>query len=242
MRFAAKIIFLVRDPDGFGPAISNSLLPSPGSSLTKSESILDLSLASYGVNDLRASVDVINFLDPQGLPQVSVILLPNFGPPIAACAVREVLSAIVSESHSGQLTIILPSIMKVLKINGEVMHLPSSELEIALYAAEIGATTDFTQALIAKATSISSSLQLNCEPLACLVHMIRVLGMPSVLLVASDGRSQNRRTADYELEALCKVGQFLADHMGLTFSKDGLHHKQVERPRAAQEPWRALYL
>lgn len=241
MKFASKIIFLVRDPDGFGPAIFNSLIPPADSNLTKSESTFELSLSNYGVNDQKASGDLINFVDPQGLPQVSIVLLPNYGPPIAACAVREVLSAIASENLSGQPTITLPFIMGVLKFNGEMMNLPSSKQEVALYAAKIGATTDFTSAVVAKVVTISSSLQLNCEPMACLVHMVRVLGMPTVLLIASNGQPQSRSTGNYELEALCKMGQFLGDHLGLGFSKDGLQYKQVEKPRAQQEPWRALY-
>ena len=43
-------------------------------------------------------------------------------------------------------------------------------------------------------------------------------------------------------QALCQVGQFMAGALGLRFSKDGLQHKEVERSRPAQEPWRSLYL
>lgn len=46
----------------------------------------------------------------------------------------------------------------------------------------------------------------------------------------------------FHFQALCRIGQFLADNTGLSFSKDRLQYKPVERPRVAQEPWRALYL
>jgi len=241
MKFAPKIVFLVRDPDGFGPAIFNALIANPNSNLTRSESSFELSLASYGITDQKASGDLINFVDTQGSPQVSILLLPNYEPPIAACAVREVLSSIVSENLSGQPTIILPFVMKTLKFNRELVKLSSSK-EVELYAAEIGSTTDFTQAMTAGLTTISSSLQLNCEPLACLLHMVRVLCVPTVLLIGSDGQSQNQSSTEYELEALSKLGQFMAGHLGVSFSKDGLQRKQVENSRRAQEPWRALYL
>ncbi|ONK79329.1 uncharacterized protein A4U43_C01F5260 [Asparagus officinalis] len=227
MKFAKKIIFLVRDNDGFGPAIALSLIPNPNSDLTKSESKFELSLTNYGITDQKASGDLINFVDSQGEPQVSILLLPNYEPPIAACAVREVLSSILSDNLSGQPTIVLPFVMKSLKFNQDI---------------EIEARTDFAQAMLSEVTKTSSPVQLNCEPSACLLHMVRVLRLPTVLLIASDGQSQNKRAIEYELEALCKIGQFLAGHLCLSFSKEGLQHKEAEKSTRAQEPWRALYL
>lgn len=136
--------------------------------------------------------------------QVSILLIPNFGPPIAACAVREVLSEIAHENVSEQPTIIVPFIMKDSKFNREAMNLSSFEQNVALFGAAIGATTDFTQAMIAKVATVSSTLQLNCEPLACLLHMVRVLGVPTVLLIASDSQNWNRRSTNYELEVSLK--------------------------------------
>lgn len=92
--------------------------------------------------------------------------------------------------------------MKNLKFNRELVKLSSKEVD--LYAAEIGSTTDFSQAMIAGITTISPSLQLNCEPLACLLHMVHVLCTHTVLLIASDGQSQNQRSTEYELEVTWK--------------------------------------
>ena len=147
---------------------------------------------------LFATTDLINevFL----IIQVSILLIPNYEPPIAACAVREILSAISSGNVSDQPVIILPFIMKALKFNREMTNLSSSRQEVTLHAAEIGATTEFTRALVAGIANVSSSLQLNSEPLACLLHMVRVLVVPTVLLIASDGQNQKERSTDYEIE------------------------------------------
>lgn len=136
---------------------------------------------------------------------MSILLLPNYEPPIAACAVREVLSSILSDNLSGQPTIVLPFVMKSLKFNQDIIKLSSSQQEVTLYAAEIEARTDFAQDMVSEVTKISSSVQLNCEPSACLLHMVRVLRLPTVLLIASDGQSQNKRAIEYELEVFSIV-------------------------------------
>ncbi|KAJ6818827.1 uncharacterized protein M6B38_131575 [Iris pallida] len=242
MKLAPKVIFLVRGPNGFGPSLLEALLPNPNSHLSKSETAtVELSLEIYGVADQKVSVDLVHFLDPQGSPQVSILLIPNYAPPIAACAVREVLSFCTTEDIADMPVIIVPSIMKALKFNRERTNVSSSsEQEVTIYGAEIGGTTSFTQAMVTGTTAIPPSIRMDSEPLACLLPMARVLRLPTVLLIASGGQSQ--RSTDYELQATEKVGQFLADGVGLSFSKERIQHKQVERSRGPQEPWRALYL
>lgn len=239
MRLAPKVIFLVRDLDGFGPAIADTLRPSPDSNFTRETSSFELSLEKYGIGDRKASGDLIEFVDPHGSPQVSILLLPNYGPPIAACAVKEVLALISSEESANHTTIILPYVMKALKINRELANPASSEQKVMLYGAEIGGTTDLSQSMIAE-TATPPSLQIHCESLACLLQIVRVLNVPTVL-VASRAQHRSKRSADQELEAWYEVGHFLANHMGLCFSKERLQQKGIEKPRSVQEPWRALY-
>lgn len=240
MRLAPKVIFLVRDSDGFGPAIADALRASPDSKFTRETSSFELSLEKYGISDRKASGDLIEFVDPHGSPQVSVLLLPNYGPPIAACAVKEVLALISSEETSSHPTIILPFVMKTLKFNQEWVNPASSEHKVMLYGAEIGGTTETIQAIIAKTATPPPSMQIHCESLACFIQMVRVLNLPT-LLIASGAQHQSKRSADQELEALYEVGQFLANHLGLCFSKERLQQKEIEKPRDVQEPWRALY-
>ncbi|XP_008803175.1 uncharacterized protein LOC103716790 [Phoenix dactylifera] len=240
MRLAPKVIFLVRDPDGFGPAIADALRPNPDSNFMRETSSFELSLEKYGIGDRKASGDLIEFVDPHGSPQVSILLLPNYGPPIAACAVKEVLALISSEESPNQPIIILPYVMKALKVNQELANPASSEQKVMLCGAEIQGTTDIFQSMIAETATAPSSLQIHCESLACLLQMVRVLNLPTVL-IASCARDQSKRSADQELEALYEVGRFLANHMGLCFSIEGLQQKEIEKPRSVQEPWRALY-
>ncbi|XP_073113660.1 uncharacterized protein [Elaeis guineensis] len=244
MKLAPKVIFLVRDPDGFGPAIADALLPSSESKFTRETSSFELSLEKYGIGDRKASGDLIEFVDPHGSPQarqfsVSILLLPNYGPPIAACAVKEVLALISSEESSNHTTIILPYVMKALMVNQELANPASSERKVMLYGAEIGGTTDIIQSMIAE-TATPPLLQIHCESLACLLQMVRVLNLPTVL-IASHAPDQSKRSAGQEFEAWYEVGHFLANHMGLCFSKERLQQKGIEKPRSVQEPWRALY-
>lgn len=135
--------------------------------------------------------------------QVSILLLPNYGPPIAACAVKEVLALISSEEIFNHTTIILPYVMKALKVNQDLANPASSEQKVMLYGAEIGGTNDIIQSMIAE-TASPTSLQIHCESLACLLPMVRVLNLPAVL-IASCAQDQSKRSADQELEVSRKI-------------------------------------
>ncbi|CAL9047453.1 unnamed protein product [Musa banksii] len=191
---APTVIVLVRDADGFGPTIAEALLPIPNSNLTREISSFELSLEKYDVKDSKASGDLIQFLDPSGSPQVSIFILQNYEPPLAACVTNELLA-----SFSNETTIVLPFVMKALKINREEMNGQSVDQEVTLYAAKIGGISELTKAMISGAISAPPSLQIHCELLACLLLMARILSLPTVL-IAAGGQRSNRKSSNPELE------------------------------------------
>ncbi|PKA51204.1 hypothetical protein AXF42_Ash010644 [Apostasia shenzhenica] len=238
MRVAPKVIFLLRDESGYGPALAEEFLPNPSSNHTRSESSFELSLEKYGITDCKASCDAIQFIDVDGSPQVTILLVPNYEPPIAACAVNEILSWTTSESFCVQPTIIVPYITKSLKNDQELINSTTSEKQTTLYAAVIGSRNDLTGAVCAGTMSSPPTFRLYCETLACLLQMVRVLKLTTVFLIAS---ASGKGTLTSELEMLKQLGSFIAGHLNLSFSKDKLQLKEKERSAAAQEPWRDLY-
>ncbi|WOL12091.1 hypothetical protein Cni_G20855 [Canna indica] len=236
MKVAPKVIVLVRDADGFGLSFADALCPKSNSNLTRETSSFELSLEKYGVKNSKASGDLIQILDPSGSPQVSIFLLQNYRTPIAACAIKELLSSI-----SGRPTIVLPYVMKSLKVNKEAASELSAKKEVTLYAAEIGGSSELTKAMISGAISAPPSLQIHCEALACLMPMARVLNFPTVLLIASGGQRPNRGVSNPELEALFELGKVVGSHLGLCFCNDKIQQKPIEKSTSDGDSWRALY-
>ncbi|KAH7660265.1 hypothetical protein IHE45_16G087400 [Dioscorea alata] len=242
MKVASKLIVLVGDADGYGASIAGALRSSPGSNLTRSEATpFELSLENYGIKDHKANGDLVQFLDPHGSPQVSILLLSNYEPPVAACAIREILATIVSDKSSEPQTIIVPFVAKTVKHNHEVKIRKPVEQEGKVYGAELGVSTEFTKAMLAATARPPPSLQIHGEALACLLHMVRVLKLPAFVL-AANSQDQTRRSSENAPEGLFSIGQFLANHCGLYISKDEIQWKpSAQSHKPAEEPWRALY-
>ncbi|KAF3322508.1 hypothetical protein FCM35_KLT13649 [Carex littledalei] len=229
MKLASKVILLFQDPDGFGSSIATALHPKPESDVIREQSSFSIALDKYGVNGSQILGDVVHFLDPSGSPHVSILVLPNYAPPIASCAMNEILSLISSQNPSKP-TIILPSIAKTIVTPG-----------ITLYGAEIGAKTEFSRDLIAKTSKPPSDLKIYGEPVACLVQMASVLNIATVLLFGSRGQGQSGKSNGFYIETICNMGDYLAAHINLDFRKEKLKEMAPGKARGAQEPWRELY-
>jgi hypothetical protein len=228
MQLASKVILLFQDPDGFGSSIATALHPKPKSDVIREQSSFVIALDKYGANGSQLLCDVVHFLDPNGSPHVSILVLPNYAPPIAACAMNEILSLISSQNPRP--TIILPLITKTIVTPG-----------ITLYGAEIGAKTELSKDLIEKTAKPPSDLKIYSEPVACLVQMASVLNIATVLLFGSRSRGQSGKSNSFDLETICNMGDYLAAHINLEFRKEMLKEMAPGKARGAQEPWRELY-
>ncbi|XP_062219469.1 uncharacterized protein LOC133919181 [Phragmites australis] len=237
MRVALRVLVIVRDGAGYGSALADALRPPPG--LTRDSSPFEIPLGKYGLDGEKASGELVNFSDSSGSPQVSVFVLPDYKPPLAACAMNEVLQLISSEATSTERVLIVPFITRSSSYHDGMDH--ATKASPVLYSDKIGATTDFTRSLVDGTTKPPTSLQIRSEPILCLLEMVRVLKMPTVLLVTSGGQQRGKSSTDSDLEVLQCVGDYLARHINLEFSKETVLERGIEKSPIVQEPWRELY-
>lgn len=231
------MLFLVRDAAGYGAALADALRPPPG--LTRESSPFELPLGKYGLDGEKACAELLSFSDSSGSPQVTIFVLPDYKPPLAACVVNEVLELISSEATSTERTLIVPYITRSSSYHHGTEH--ATKASTVLHGAEIGATTDYTHLLVGGTTKPPTSLQIRSEPILCLLEMVRVLKMPTVLLVTSGGQQQGKSSTVSDLEVLQSLGEHLAKHTALEFSKGTVLKRGIEKSRIDQEPWRELY-
>jgi hypothetical protein len=128
--------------------------------------------------------------------QVSLLLMQTYGPPVLACAVNEVLSHITGEKLSSMPTLIVPLVLASSKFKWESKPLTTDESKASIYGIQIGPETDVTQAMAARTQKVPSSLQIHHEPSACLLHLVRVLKLPTFVLI---GPIRGRRVSDKAL-------------------------------------------
>ncbi|KAF3445303.1 hypothetical protein FNV43_RR14998 [Rhamnella rubrinervis] len=242
MKVGSKVVFVFRDSDGFGSAISEALHPAPdnSSSLRSLEEPFELSLERYGIKDVKASGNILHFVDHQGLYQVSVLLMQNFEPPILACVVNEVLTQIAGENSSSLPTIVVPFVVASSKLKGDFRTLTKDDSKVSVYGVQIGPETDIIKAMATRTHKPSSTFQVHYEPLACLIQLARVLNLPTFVLLGQRGQCVSDKFVE-ELEILHELGGLLASSLNLCFSRDKITWKPKATPKNSEEPWRALY-
>ncbi|XP_015080425.1 uncharacterized protein LOC107024060 [Solanum pennellii] len=239
MKVAPKVILLFRDPTGFGTAIFEALQPNPKSNLQKRQESLDLSLQHYGIKDQKVSVEVVHFLNGANL-EVSLLLLENYEPPTLACALNEVLALLVGDGLSNMPTVIAPFFVAASKLKME--NRPSVSVDNrSVYGLQVGASSDLTKALCTNLQSPPPSLQIFNEQLACLLQLVRVLKMPTYVIIGKKGQNLHRKTSEEEHEVIHEIGQHLASFSSLSFSGEKIAWDATKSSKETQEPWRALY-
>lgn len=232
MKVGAKLILLFRDADGVGAAISEALYPNPSSHLRRLEESFELSLARYGIKDRKASGSIVHFVDEQGIYQVSVLLLDNYEPPILACAVNEVLISITGEKSTIAPTIIAPFLVPSSKLKNETKNLKDND--DVLYGVQVGPETEVSQSMVVRTQRPPSSMKIHHESLACTLQFVRVLNLPTFILIGQSGRGR-------ELEVLYEIGELLASASSLCFLSEKVAWNPTKTAREEKEPWRALY-
>uniref|UniRef100_A0A7N0TU50 DUF7894 domain-containing protein n=1 Tax=Kalanchoe fedtschenkoi TaxID=63787 RepID=A0A7N0TU50_KALFE len=227
MKVGLKTIVFIRDAGGFGDALSAALHPQPHSSLRRLEESFELSLEHYGIRDRKASGRIVHFVDDLGVFQ-------NYETPILACAFSEVLKLIMIEQSSARSTFIFPFLVSSSKLRRDAKSIKLEDKMSLLYGVPLGSEIDGSQALAAKTQKPPPSLQINHEPLACVLHIARVLKLPAFILIGQEGQRQDRELID-------DMGELLAGSSSLLYSKDKLVWHSVKSSQEGEEPWRALY-
>lgn len=239
MKVAPKVILLFRDPSGFGAAIFEALQPNPKSNFQKRQESLDLSLQRYGIKDQKVSVEVVHFLHGSNL-EVSLLLLENYEPPTLACALNEVLALLVGDGLSNTPTIVAPFVVAATKLKMENRTSVAVD-NISVYGLQVGASCGLTKALCTNLQSPPPSLQIFNEQFACLLQLVRVMKMPTFVIIGKKGQNLHRKTSEEEHEVIHEIGQHLASFSSLSFSGEKITWDATKPSRETQEPWRALY-
>lgn len=118
-----------------------------------------------------------------------MLLLEKYEPPTLVCAVNEVLTQIIGEPSSVLPTLIVPFIVASSKLKQESKNSTTNGSEVPLYGVQIGPETDITRAIATRTQNPPSSLQIHYEPLACFLQLVRVLKLPTSVLIGQRGRS-----------------------------------------------------
>ncbi|PHU11945.1 hypothetical protein BC332_18875 [Capsicum chinense] len=253
MKVGPKVVLLFKDPIGFGTAIFKALQPNPNSNLQSRQESLDLSLQSYGIKHQTVSLQVVHFLNGPNL-EVSVLLLENSEPPTLACALNEVLALLVGNGLSNMPTIVAPFVVAATKLKTENRTSVAVD-NISVYGLQVGASSGLTKALCTKLQSPSLSLRIFNEQLACLLQLVRVLKMPTFVIIGKKGQTVHHNTSEEELEVIHEIGRHLASFSSLSFSGEKIAWDTMKSSRETQkiawdtmkssretqEPWRALY-
>ncbi|KAK3184577.1 hypothetical protein Dsin_031863 [Dipteronia sinensis] len=241
MKVASKLIFLLRDPDGLVASIADALHSNPNSSLRRLEESFELSLQRYGIKEEKASGQLIHFVDDdKDHYQVSVLLLQNYELPTLVCAINEVLAQITVETSSTVPALMVPFVVESSKLKGESKSLATSG-SASLYGMQIGLETDVAQAMAAVTQKPSSSLQIHYEPFACFLHLVRILKLPTFILIGQRSKIPTDKTLGGEVETLYNIGELLASNTGLCFTRDKIKWTPTKTSKDTQEPWQALY-
>ncbi|CAN6707909.1 unnamed protein product [Malus baccata var. baccata] len=228
MNVGSKVVFLLRDSEGFGGAISAAFRPNPSNSTV--EESFELSLERYGIQNCKASGILRHFLDPQGQYEIRGTLKPflfNFvffrrlcclweyhEPPILAFAINEVLGQLAGRNSSSVPTVVAPFFLESSNLKGESKSATKFESKCSLYGLEIGSETAISKAML-----------------------VRVLKLPTYLLTGQRGQHISDKE---EFQIRYKIGELLASTLNLSFSRDKITWNPTRKSKDDREPWRAL--
>ncbi|KFK38226.1 hypothetical protein AALP_AA3G085000 [Arabis alpina] len=240
MKVAEKIVFLLNDSDGFAATIADALNPNPSSSLRKLEERIQLPLDKYGVKDVGTGGSIVHFVDDNGVYQVSVFLLRSYEPPALVCAMNELLDLITREASTLP-TIVAPFFVAASKLKFNNRALEASTRKASLHYVQVGPETETSRLFASRIEKPPPSMQIKYEPLSCLLHLARVKGLPTSILIGQRSSSISNKALDEELQVIHETGELVASYAGLSFSRDRIKWNVSKTSKEEESPWRALY-
>lgn len=172
--------------------------------------------------------------------EVSLLLLENYEPPVLAYALNEVLALLVGDGLSNTLTIVAPFVVAATKLKMENRTSIAVD-NISVYGLQVGASSGLTKALCTNLRSPPQSLQIFNEQLTCLLQLVRVLKMPTFVIIGKKGQNLHHKSSEEEHEVIHEIGKHLASFSSLSFSGEKIAWDATKSSRETQEPWRALY-
>lgn len=134
--------------------------------------------------------------------KVSMLQMQSYKPPVLACALNEVLAQLMDDTSETMPTLLVPFISSSSNLKWETRSLPVDSRRISLYGLQIGRETDVTRAIIAQTQKPPSSMEIHYEPLACFLQLVRVLKLPTVILIGRVGERFSEKGSTDALEVL----------------------------------------
>ncbi|KAK4758913.1 hypothetical protein SAY87_020214 [Trapa incisa] len=238
MKTAQKVIFLFKDSDGLASSIYEALQPNPASSVRRIEESFEFPLEHYGIKDHRARIELVHFIDGNGIYLVSLLIMQTDAPPILACALNEVLEQVTGEEAQPTLFVLAVTSQTIIK--HETRSLPEKSSNPIIYCMPVGTETNIPGAIFTKTEKAPLPLKVHYEPVAYLLHFVRILKLPTILLFGKRGGSSSDRSTE-DIEMIVEMGEVLACTTNLSFSRDRISWNPGNSWRDPQDPWRALY-
>ncbi|KAM1373553.1 hypothetical protein ACFX2I_024241 [Malus domestica] len=171
--------------------------------------------------------------------RVSVLLMEYYEPPILACVINEVLPQLAGRNSSSVPTVVAPFFLESSKLKGESKSATKFESKCSLYGIKIGSETAISKAMATKSQKPPPSLQIHHEPLASFLQLVRVLKLPTYVLIGQ--RRVSVRFGGHDRIILYEIGELLASTLNLSFSRDKITWNPTRKSKDDREPWRALY-
>ncbi|MCE0481320.1 hypothetical protein HAX54_038999 [Datura stramonium] len=107
------------------------------------------------------------------------------------CALNEVLALLVGDGLSNVLTIVAPFVMAATKLKME-NRISVAVDNTSVYRLQVGASSGLTKALCSNLQSPPPWLQIFSEQLTCLFQLVRVLQMPTFVIIGKKGQKLHR--------------------------------------------------
>lgn len=129
-----------------------------------------------------------------------MLIMQTHAPPTLACALNEVLVQVTSEEAQTMLTLFVPSVASPTIIKCETRNPPGKSSKPSIYCMPVGPETNIPGTIFTNTEKAPSPLQVQYEPLACLLHFVRILKLPTIFLFGRrGGRSSDRATEELEV-------------------------------------------
>lgn len=122
--------------------------------------------------------------------------MEHYEPPVLACALNEVLNKITADKSSLP-TLLVPFLVESSKVKGQVKYLGSDESKPLIFGIRIGQNTDIMQALLNKTQELPSSLWIQHENFASFLHFVRVMQLPTFLLIGQTSQYLDTKSSKH---------------------------------------------
>lgn len=126
--------------------------------------------------------------------------MQTYEPPALACAVNEVLGKIAGDKSSLIPKLYVPIIVGSSQLKRGSKPPRSDKHKALVYGIGMSQETEISEVLLSRTEKPPSSLRIQHETLACFLHLVGVLKIPTFFLIGQMGQhSDNKSSEDFEV-------------------------------------------